>query len=120
MREGRALVGRRREGLRIVPVLLVLAFAAPAQELPHRPAETVSIARRSPASTGTSDRRMTIDVRNVLVPATVTDPLGRAVTGLAQSAFQVFEDDVEQRVSYFAHEPAPVSVGILFDASASM
>jgi len=63
---------------------------------------------------------MTIEVRNVLVPVTVTDPLGRPVTGLPQSAFQIFEDDVQQRVSYFANEPAPVSVGILFDASASM
>jgi Ca-activated chloride channel homolog len=121
MRERRVLGGRRRVGLRIVPALLV-AFAAPAQELPHRGAETpaVSVARRAPPTTGTSERRMTIEVRNVLVPVTVTDPLGRPVTGIPQSAFQIFEDDVEQRVSYFANEPAPVSVGILFDASASM
>jgi Ca-activated chloride channel family protein len=122
MRDRHALDGRRRKGLRMFPVLLALASVVPAQDLPQRGPETptVSVVRRAPPSTGTSERRMTIEVRNVLVPVTVTDRLGKTVPGLPRNAFQVFEDDVEQRVSYFANEPAPVSLGILFDASASM
>jgi Ca-activated chloride channel family protein len=122
MRDRRVFGCRQRNRLRILPVLLALVSVAAAQDLPQRGFETptVSAARRPPATSGTSERRMTVEVRNVLVPVTVTDPLGRPVAGLPRNAFKVLEDDVEQRVSYFANEAAPVSLGILFDASASM
>lgn len=55
-----------------------------------------------------------------LVGATVTDPLGRLVTGLEQSDFRVFENGVEQEVVYFASEDIPVSIGVIFDMSGSM
>lgn len=56
----------------------------------------------------------------VLVHASVTDKKGRPVDGLGQADFKVLEDDVPQRVDYFSHSDAPVSVGIVIDDSGSM
>ncbi len=61
-----------------------------------------------------------IDTTVVQIPVTVTDPLGRFVTGLEQKDFRIFEDKVEQKVQYFASEDAPISVGLIFDTSGSM
>lgn len=60
------------------------------------------------------------NVDMVLVPVTVTDPLNRLVTGLEKEDFQVYENSGEQRISSFASEDAPVSIGIIFDLSGSM
>lgn len=56
----------------------------------------------------------------VLVPVTVTDPLNRLVTGLEENDFQVYENNGEQKITSFASEDAPVSIGIIFDLSGSM
>jgi Ca-activated chloride channel family protein len=42
------------------------------------------------------------------------------VTGLSNDSFQIFEDGIEQKISYFASQDAPITLGILFDASRSM
>jgi VWFA-related protein len=56
----------------------------------------------------------------VLIPVTVTDPLNRFVTGLEKEYFKLFEDKVEQTISQFSSEDAPLSVGLVFDCSGSM
>jgi VWFA-related protein len=61
-----------------------------------------------------------IDTNVVLIPVTVTDPLNRFVTGLDQDVFEVYEDNIKQRLSSFGSEDAPLSVGIVFDTSGSM
>jgi Ca-activated chloride channel homolog len=61
-----------------------------------------------------------VDVPLVLVPAHVTNRLGVAVTTLSRENFRVFEDNVQQKITYFVKEDAPVSVGLVFDSSASM
>ena len=61
-----------------------------------------------------------VDVDLVLVNATVSDLEGRMVTGLEQGNFQVWEDKVEQKIEYFFGEDAPVSIGLIFDATGSM
>ncbi len=55
-----------------------------------------------------------------LVGASVTDPLGRLVTGLQQQHFRVFEDGVEQEIVRFSSQDVPVSIGVIFDMSGSM
>ena len=55
-----------------------------------------------------------------LVGASVTDPLGRIVTGLEQQDFRVFEDGTEQEIVRFMSEDVPVSIGVIFDMSGSM
>lgn len=56
----------------------------------------------------------------VRVTATVTDRDGRFVTGLRKEDFTVYEDGVKQDITQFSNERAPVSLGILLDASGSM
>jgi Ca-activated chloride channel homolog len=60
------------------------------------------------------------EVEMTLVPVTVTDPVGRLVTGLEQENFRVFEDNVEQEIVRFESEDVPVSIGVIFDMSGSM
>lgn len=61
-----------------------------------------------------------VDVDMVLVNLTVTDAMGRYVVGLEQPHFQVWEDKLEEKIEYLSTEDAPVSVGLIFDASTSM
>lgn len=61
-----------------------------------------------------------VDTTLVLINVSVTDPLNRFVTGLEKEHFRLWEDNVEQTVSQFSSEDAPLSVGLVFDASGSM
>ena len=61
-----------------------------------------------------------VDTNLVLINVTVRDPLNRFVTGLEKEHFKLLEDKVEQRISQFASEDAPLSIGLVFDASGSM
>lgn len=56
----------------------------------------------------------------VNVTATVTDEYGRFVPSLTKDDFTVFENGHRQEISHFSSERAPVSLGILLDASGSM
>jgi VWFA-related protein len=51
---------------------------------------------------------------------TVTDGQGRVVNGLQKEQFKLYEDKVEQAITQFAAEDAPVSMGLVFDISDSM
>lgn len=61
-----------------------------------------------------------VGVETVFVKVSVTDPLNRYVTGLEKEHFRVYEDKVEQTISHFSQQSAPISVGLIFDVSASM
>jgi VWFA-related protein len=63
---------------------------------------------------------MRTDVKLVLVPANVMDRGDRAIMNLQKDEFHLFEDTVEQKIESFSIDQAPVSVGIVFDASGSM
>jgi Ca-activated chloride channel homolog len=79
--------------------------------------------RQSPAldpALDTHTKPIRKDVDLVLVPVTITDTIGRLVTGLDQSSFQVFEGKQQQEIRHFSSEDAPVSLGIIFDVSGSM
>ncbi|MBV8905896.1 MAG: VWA domain-containing protein [Acidobacteriia bacterium] len=60
------------------------------------------------------------DTTLVLVPVTVTDPSNRYVLGLSKENFHLFEDGVEQKITSFSTEDAPLSVGLIVDVSGSM
>lgn len=78
---------------------------------------------KAPAAEPESDRiapNLRIDTNLVLIPVTVTTPMNQFVTGMDKENFRLFEDKVEQEVSYFASFDAPLSVGLVFDASGSM
>ena len=61
-----------------------------------------------------------VDSNLVLVPVSVTDSHNHPVTGLDSRQFRVFEGKTEQQVVNVSADDAPVSVGIVFDGSASM
>src|SRR5215472_8399692 len=56
----------------------------------------------------------------VLVPAHVTNVDGLPLTDLSVTDFHLQEDNVAQTIASFSAEDAPISVGLLFDASGSM
>lgn len=112
--------------------LTLVALLAPAAEKevarsdsPRAQQPRVSIEPRAPKpSDSATDRRsassIRIDSTLVLINVTVADPLGRTVTGLEKEHFRLYEDKVEQSVSHFASEDAPLSMGLVFDVSGSM
>tara|TARA_Y100000588_G_C14263350_1_gene928658 strand:+ start:1984 stop:2940 length:957 start_codon:yes stop_codon:yes gene_type:complete len=71
-------------------------------------------------TSGHRSETIKVDVPLVLVNVTVSDPMSRLVTGLAKEHFTLLEDKVGQTISQFGAEDAPVSLGIVFDASGSM
>jgi Ca-activated chloride channel homolog len=66
------------------------------------------------------DSRIRVDVNLVLVPATVTDPMNRLVTGLEKDNFEIYDNNIGQTIKSFSTEDAPVTIGIIFDLSGSM
>jgi Ca-activated chloride channel homolog len=56
----------------------------------------------------------------VVIPVTVTDASNRFVLGLEKRDFTLLEDGVQQKITQFAGEDAPLSVGLLVDTSGSM
>jgi Ca-activated chloride channel homolog len=67
-----------------------------------------------------SPRSLSIDVDIVQIPVTVTDSRNQYISGLEEEHFQIFEDKVEQDITYFSTEDTPMSLGIVLDISGSM
>jgi VWFA-related protein len=125
-----AMVSKPR-GIRFLPLLgvfacLIFSFSGagqqtnPAQGPPPR---VEIVPRPAPPAADSADALRTnirVDSTLVLIPVTVTDPMNRFVTGLEKEHFKVQEDNVDQAISHFASEDAPLSVGIVFDTSRSM
>ena len=78
---------------------------------------TPRVTHRPQAAVNASIR---VESKLVLVPVTVTDTYGAPFPGLTRDQFRLYEDGVQQQLKYFATDDAPVSMGIVFDASRSM
>jgi Ca-activated chloride channel homolog len=113
----------------LVAPLIIPAYAqnAPPASSPSAAQPNVAITPRTrtavaDANESITDRRadIRVDTTLVLIPVSVTDPASRFVTGLDKENFKLFEDKVEQEISQFSSEDAPLSVGIVFDTSGSM
>ena len=103
--------------------VLWLLLVCPAWASDSGSSDRVSIeprAKRSAADEKLPRANIRVDSTLVLIPVTVTDPLNRFVTGLDKDNFRVFEDKQEQKLLQFSSEDAPLSVGVVFDASGSM
>jgi VWFA-related protein len=77
--------------------------SSPAREAPRLPSANIRV-----------------DSSLVLIPAHVTTSSGASITTLDQGSFHVFEDGVEQAITFFAKDDAPLSIGLVFDSSGSM
>jgi len=72
------------------------------------------------AGTDVHTASIRVDSSLVLIPVHVTTPLGATVSNLARENFQLFEENTPQTITLFANDDAPMSIGLLFDASGSM
>src|SRR5262245_16255535 len=60
------------------------------------------------------------DPNTVILTVSVTGKDNASVAGLGKDRFQVFEDGVEQQISYFWEDSSPITVGFVFDDSDRM
>lgn len=90
-------------------------------------AVALSVAAQKPKPSPTplpEDRqgRVTIEVRRVRLPITVTDKKGQFVPGLTQSDFTILEDKVPQTIETFSDDlsqTTPLYIAVLMDTSPS-
>lgn len=66
------------------------------------------------------DETIKVDSSIVVLNATITDSNDKAVLGLKQIQFKIFEDGKEQSIEFFSAEKTPFAAVILLDTSGSM
>jgi len=76
--------------------------------------------QRPPETPDAGDAIFTSETRLVQLPVTVSDKNGHLVANLPQSAFQVFENGVQQTIKLFKPEDVPISLVLIIDNSGSM
>jgi Ca-activated chloride channel family protein len=79
-------------------------------------AATLGLASTDPAAQSHFSARSDLVVLNVAV----TNGKGGFISGLPADAFHVVEEGQPQKVSFFAEQDAPATIGLLIDASGSM
>lgn len=72
------------------------------------------------ALTAAAQQPFRAGIEAVYLDVTVTGPDGAIVSGLTKDDFEIFDEGVRHEVAVFSAEPAPISVGVLIDASRSM
>ena len=97
-----------RQLLWVIPLVLAITGSAQDQQSskqiePDSPLETVKI-----------------NTNLVVLRIAVSDRQGRAAMNLKQEAFKVYEEGVEQQISFFSSEESPVSWALVLDRSGSM
>ena len=98
-------------------VLLSFGFLALAGSLGK--AQNDSLAAKEPVET-VEHVSIRVNSELVLIPVSVLDHKGQPVVGLQKDSFTLLDNDTEQVITHFAMEDAPISVGFVVDASASM
>jgi VWFA-related protein len=62
-----------------------------------------------------------VSVTDVIVPVSVTDDKGRFVSNLTKEDFRIFDENREQKITYFSHDQSlPIVIGFLLDQSSTM
>lgn len=78
----------------------------------------LAVAAAGPSSGQSGPFRTGIEI--VYLDVTVFDPTNAIITGLTQDDFEIFDEGVKHDVAVFSDQPAPISVGVLIDASRSI
>ncbi|MBI4892519.1 MAG: VWA domain-containing protein [Acidobacteria bacterium] len=78
------------------------------------------LAQQQQPQTADDQAVIRIDTRLVVLHCAVMDRKGNLITNLPQTAFKVYENNVEQPIKLFRREDVPVSLGIIVDNSGSM
>ena len=116
------LISKRRI---LVAGLLLLAQSAVAPAFQSSPPPDIDIVPRRTTEVRASDSQLPevslrADLSLVLVPVQAATREGAPILGLKREDFRVYEDGAAQEITYFAQDDAPISIGLLFDSSASM
>ena len=61
-----------------------------------------------------------VDSSLVLIPVHVVTSDGATVTALRKEDFELFQDGVQQTITHFTRDDAPISAGVILDVSGSM
>ncbi len=61
--------------------------------------------------------QLKVPVNLVLVPVSVEDPDGNLIAGLGERNFEITENGLPQKITYFSMDPSPLSAAILIDRS---
>lgn len=94
----------------IISILFISSFTVFAQKTPPPP----------PPLPIQSDEEIKIESRLVMIPVSVTDANGQAVTGLTANNFRVLEENKKQEIAEVGDaEKVPLEIALLFDVSAS-
>ncbi len=106
--------------LRIPPVLHALLLAALGISAFCQDASEINIAPRLRPSPERRVPSIRLDIKMVMIPTNVTNQHDHPILNLHKEDFRLFEDSTEQKIDSFSIDQAPVSLGIVFDASGSM
>jgi Ca-activated chloride channel family protein len=74
----------------------------------------------APGQQPSQEHKLKSEVELVVLHVTVTNAQGQFISDLKQPTFRVFEDKIEQKLSFFSREDIPVTMGLVIDNSASM
>ena len=100
-------------------LLLIAPLFLHAQQAPA-PQNGIENRKAAESQQDSGDAIFSSETRLVPLNVTVADKSGHLVTNLPQSAFQVFENGVQQQIKIFRREDVPVSMGLIIDNSGSM
>ena len=108
-----------------LPQFAVLLLLLPAAAFPQSTftESSVSITPRARAATTPVIETQAVlrsDASLVVIPTWVSTINGNSVTNLSRDNFRVQQDNIEQHITYFVKDDAPLSIGLLFDISGSM
>jgi len=111
LRRGKALVAA------LLPFYLVPLFSS---VLPTQPPGLSGFQLSTVASTRQEPSFRTGSTELVVLPVVVTDKQGRYVSDLERDRFTVFDNGRRVPIEIFTNEDAPVTIGLVIDASGSM
>jgi Ca-activated chloride channel family protein len=116
-----------RRVLLFVTILSVVAIFTARQDLPRVgpllpvfPTLAQPFFSQARAETLQDTATIKLGTELVSISVAVTDKSGRMIEGLRKEDFRIYEDKIEQPISFFSEEDTPVSVDIVLDTSGSM
>jgi Ca-activated chloride channel family protein len=115
--------------MKVMVAALLMIFSVAATERLHaqsrsqqgqrKPASAPPTASRGEGEEIGEDEVLRVTTTLVSVPVSVMDRDGRYIFDLKQEDFHIYEDDVEQPISFFSNVEQPFSVVMLMDSSSS-
>jgi len=101
-------------------LLFVSSVGLPFQSAPDTKVTLTPRARTVPLNVPAGAAHLRVDASLAVIPVHVTTDAGNPVMMLDKANFRIYEEGVQQTITYFAQDDAALSVGLVFDSSGSM